>query len=59
MVRVRASFHAHQAERLFLEEWQHLAPPQLSAENHTTRPINAMDLINVLRKWSFRFTKPA
>jgi hypothetical protein len=35
---------------LFLEEGQYLTPPQLSAENHTTLRINAMDLKNVLRK---------
>jgi hypothetical protein len=50
VVRGGAGFHAHQAERLLLEEGQHLTPPQLAAENHTTLRINAMDLINVLRK---------
>ncbi len=35
---------------MFLEKRQHLTSPQLAAENHTTRRINAMDLKNVLRK---------
>jgi len=50
MVRGRAGFHTNQAGPLFLEERQHLTPPQLAAENHTTLRINAVDLINVLRK---------
>ncbi len=50
MVRGRAGLHTNQAGPLFLEEGQHLSPPQLSAENHTTLRINAMDLKNVLRK---------
>jgi hypothetical protein len=50
MVRGRAGLHTNQAGPLFLEERQHLTPPQLAAENHTTRRVNAMDLINVLRE---------
>jgi hypothetical protein len=35
---------------LFPEEGQHLCSPRLAAENHTTLPINAMDLKNTFRK---------
>jgi hypothetical protein len=43
MVRGGAGLHTNQAGPLFLEERQHLTPPQLAAKNHTTRRINAMD----------------
>ena len=35
---------------LFLEEGQHLTPPQLSADDHSTLGVNAVDLEYVLRK---------
>jgi hypothetical protein len=42
--------HANQAGPLFLEEGQHLSPPQLSAHDHRTIRVNAVDLKYVLRK---------
>jgi len=46
----RARLHTDQAGRLLLEERQHLSPPQLSADNHGTLSINAVDLKYILRK---------
>jgi hypothetical protein len=45
-----AGFHAHQTGRLFLEEGQHLTSPQLSADDHGSLSVNAVDLKDVLRK---------
>ena len=43
--------HGRFLERpLFLEEGQHLTPPQLSADDHSTLGVNAVDLEYVLRK---------
>ncbi len=50
VMRGGAGLHTNHAGPLFLEEGQHLTPPQLTAENHTTLRVNPVDLKYVLRK---------
>jgi hypothetical protein len=49
-MRGRTRLHTNQAGRLFLEEGQHLTPPQLTTEEHGAIGVNAMDLEDGLRK---------
>ena len=44
VMRGRTCLHTNQAGRLFLEEGQHLTPPQLTADDHGSLGVNAMHL---------------
>jgi len=50
VMRGGARLHTNQAGPLFREERQHLSPPQLSADDHATLRVEAVDLKYVLRK---------